>query len=142
MAKQKSGRQKGPQDHSEGQHGPKTRERDQEILHSSPPEPPRDTAPNHSPPSKHPLFSERELPHDPADSSAEKNRLFKDIERHGHNKNNFQVNFGAASEPALPRHHIDPEHPDKPTPHEGLGPEETPERSTGSTTPGHGHEKH
>jgi hypothetical protein len=130
--KKKRGVQQGPQDHAEGQQGDKTRARQQEILHSRPPEPSREEreahAREHENPATHRLFSERGQ-HDTADEESDKNRLSRDIERHHHVRENFQVRGGAESSPAMPRSHIDPTHPDRPNPDDKLPPDEEPQRA-------------
>lgn len=111
-----SGRQKGAQQHAEGMQGPKTRTKFLEQLHSG------DTEPAHSEAS-HPhdgsgenrLFEQRQQ-HDEAEQNSEKNRLDRDIREHGHNRDNFQVEGGAASSRAARRDHINPTEPDAPTP--------------------------
>jgi hypothetical protein len=85
----RDGVQKGPQDHAEGQHGSKTRDKILEQLHSgngtvpqSPPNPSESTksiAPHNTP---HRLFEERQQ-HDEAEKNSEKTRLNREIER-GH----------------------------------------------------------
>ena len=111
------GKQKGPQQHAEGQHGEKAHERFLEEIHHSEASPP-ETGPREMPTDEHPqdgghrLFERREQ-HDTADRESDKNRLVKDIDRHGHNPENFQVPGGAASHPELPPEHIDPAHPDR-----------------------------
>jgi len=74
------GHQKGPQDHAEGGHGEKTRNRILEQLHSGG---------NHKTPEKpstahdgiHRLAGDRKQ-HDAAEKRSEKTRLSRDIERH------------------------------------------------------------
>ena len=111
------GKQKGPQAHAEGQHGEKAHSRFLEEIQASSPD--RDDgargdedARRHGPDGGHRLF-ERRGQHDPADEASDKNRLDKDIDAHGHVRENFQVRGGAASHPELPSEHIDPEHPDR-----------------------------
>lgn len=110
------GEMKGAQRHAEGNHGPATRSRIREEAQTpapgrgepGPQQEPRD---EHPPDGTHRLFERREQ-HDPADEQSDKNRLVKDIERHDHERSNFAVPGGAASHPAMPPEHIDPEHPD------------------------------
>ena len=107
--------QKGAQRHAEGEHGEKTRTRIKEIVQGKPKEPKRMEEPLHRSPAKSRLFSRRRQ-HDPAEEQSDKTRLSRDIERHGHVRENFQVVGGAEAHPANPPSHIDPEHPDKPNP--------------------------
>ncbi len=85
----KDGVQKGPQDHAEGQHGSKTRDKILEQLHSgngTKPHTTEDVPPLE--PVKHPahhnaahrLFEERQQ-HDEAEKNSEKTRLNREIER-------------------------------------------------------------
>lgn len=112
------GKQKGAQAHAEGQHGEKTHGRFLEELHAGGPEERSDVEQrnraqrdDHPPDGEHRLFERRDQ-YDEAEMESEKNRLARDIERHGHDRSNFQVRGGAASHPAMPAEHIDPEHPD------------------------------
>lgn len=118
------GKQKGAPQHDLDQHGPKTYGRFIEQLHSRPPEEPDHQEPHHDDPADERLFSHR-VQHDEADQNSDKNRLEQDIDRHGHNRENFQLRGGAESHPVEPRSHIDPTHPDKPT-RGGLTPDTTP----------------
>lgn len=109
------GKQQGAQEHAEGQHGPEARARFLEEIQASPPDATdvqgdQDRT-NHPPDGEHRLFERREQ-RDPAERASEKNRLDKDIDDHGHVRENFQVRGGAASHSALPREHIDPANPD------------------------------
>ena len=77
------GNQKGAQRHAEGQQGSKTRARQQEQLQSGERgESARQDA-QHPTDGGHRLFERREQ-HDEADLNSEKNRLNRDIEAHGH----------------------------------------------------------
>ena len=86
----KDGVQKGPQDHAEGQHGSKTRNKILEQLkngNGATPEksenglePPKSTAHHNS---AHRLFEERQQ-HDEAEKNSEKTRLARDVKRHDH----------------------------------------------------------
>jgi hypothetical protein len=108
-------KQKGAQQHAQGEHGEKTRARIKEIIQTKPEEPePMEQRP-HRDPAKNRLFSRRGQ-HDPAEEQSDKTRLSRDIDRHGHVRENFQVLGGAEAHPANPRSHIDPEHPDDPNP--------------------------
>ena len=83
----KDGVQKGPQDHAEGQHGSKTRNKILEQLHSgngvkpeaapTPLELSKNGAHHNS---AHRLFEERQQ-HDEAEKNSEKTRLHREIER-------------------------------------------------------------
>jgi hypothetical protein len=83
----RDGVQKGPQDHAEGQHGTKTRNKILEQLHSGngvkpevTPDPlePSKNIPHHN--AAHRLFEERQQ-HDEAEKNSEKTRLNREIER-------------------------------------------------------------
>lgn len=128
MAKDTSGadrgRQKGAQQHAEGQHGPKAHERIQEELRSGESGEARganDARGSHDEEGKHRLFERREQ-RDEAERHSEKNRLDRDIREHDHNRENFQVRGGAASSRAMPRNPINPGEPDAATP----GPDQPP----------------
>ena len=84
----RDGVQKGPQDHAEGQHGEKTRNKILEQLHSGNGngavdpnknglDPDKSTAPHNA---AHRLFEERQQ-HDEAEKNSEKTRLNREIER-------------------------------------------------------------
>ena len=127
----KRGVQKGAQRHAEGQHGPKTRAAFIEQLQSGPSgsEDAAESA-GHDTAGENRLFERREQ-HDEAELNSEKMRLDRDIQDHGHVRENFQVRGGAESHPAMPRSHINPERPDAPNPSSELGPDETPTRVPG-----------
>ena len=109
------GNQKGAQRHAEGTQGPKTRARQQEILHSGERgETARQDA-QHPTDGRHRLFERREQ-HDEADLNSEKNRLSRDIEAHDHVRENFQVQGGAKNVRVESRHAINPNDPDAPQP--------------------------
>lgn len=83
----RDGIQKGAQDHAEGQHGSKTRDKFLEQLHSgngtapeAPPNPvePAKSIAHHN--AAHRLFEERQQ-HDEAEKNSEKTRLNREIER-------------------------------------------------------------
>lgn len=89
----RDGVQKGPQDHAEGQHGSKTRDKILEQLHSgngngaksdtTPEAPPDPAQPPKSPAhhnAAHRLFEERQQ-HDEAEKNSEKTRLNREVER-------------------------------------------------------------
>jgi hypothetical protein len=96
----RDGVQKGPQDHAEGQHGSKTRNKILEQLHSgngngTKPETPEATPipPEHKNHiahhnSAHRLFEER-TQHDEAEKNSEKTRLHREIERRHLDPNNI-----------------------------------------------------
>lgn len=127
MSRKKRGRQKGAQQHAEGEHGAKTRARLREILQSRAPEPPAGGPAAHADPASNRLFSRREQ-HDEADLNSEKTRLSRDIGRHEHVRENFQVVGGSESHPAMPGSAIAPEDPDRPNPSHRLPPDEQPDR--------------
>lgn len=73
------GHQKGPQDHAEGGHGEKTRNKILEQLHSGGQrKPPGKNSAEHN--GTHRLVAERKQ-HDAAEKRSEKTRLSRDIER-------------------------------------------------------------
>ncbi|MEO8909366.1 MAG: hypothetical protein ABI408_03980 [Gemmatimonadaceae bacterium] len=84
----RDGVQKGPQDHAEGQHGAKTRNKILEQLHSKNGNGAADPKKNGTLPAKpdahhsaaHRLFDERQQ-HDEAEKNSEKTRLNREIER-------------------------------------------------------------
>lgn len=131
MAK-KTGRQKGPQQHAEGAHGEKTHQRFIEQLHEGPSREEkqpghakhRNQDAAHQAPGKHRLFENRQQ-HSEPEKNSEKTRLSRDIDRHDHNRENFQVVGGAESSPAMPRSHTNLTNPDAPT--RGLPPAPEPE---------------
>jgi hypothetical protein len=129
------GKQKGAQQHAEGQHGEKAHEHFLEEIHASDRADRDETggsrgahAHDHTPNGGHELF-ERRSEHDPAERASGKNRTVIAIDRHGHVAENFQVPGGAESHPAMPDSHIDPAHPDRPNPSSGLRPDEIPDRA-------------
>lgn len=110
------GTRKGAQQHAEGMQGPKTRAKLLEQLHGEQPEPATSIeAHAHDAPGENRLFEQREQ-HDEAEKNSEKNRLDRDIREHGHNRDNFQVEGGAASSRAARRDHINPTEPNAPSP--------------------------
>ena len=129
------GQQKGAQTHAPSDHGDKTRARQREILQSGgesreprePREPRNAESPTHGTEGKQRLFEQREQ-RDEAERNSEKNRLSRDIDAHGHVRENFQVRGGAESGRAMPRSQTNPRNPDAPNPGAGLPPEETPDR--------------
>ena len=113
------GKQKGAQAHAEGQHGEKTHTRLLEEIHaegrpdrSDQEQLDREKATQHPIDGGHRLFQRGREQMDPADEQSEKSRLNVDVTHHDHERRNFQVKGGTASHPAMPRAHIDPEHPD------------------------------
>ena len=118
----KRGTQEGAQQHAEGSHGPKARAAFLEQIQSGGgTEPQGDDRGQHEEKGKHRLFEQREQ-HDEADRNSEKNRLERDIDGHGHNRENFQVRGGSASSRAMPRNPINPTEPDAETPGESQPP--------------------
>ena len=104
MAKRKGkGRQKGPQDHAEGGHGPKTEAELRREFESSAPEEPFGDRPEDrlEKAGKHPLMEGREQ-HDEADINADKTRLSRKIDRENLDRSEFQVEGGDTRHPALP----------------------------------------
>src|SRR3712207_3129303 len=102
MARQKGG-QKGAQQHAEGQQGEKTHKRLQETLQSGRREP--DSAEDkasHDNPGENRLFEDRQQ-HDEAEKNSEKTRLSRDIDRHHHDREAFQVPGGAERHSAMPK---------------------------------------
>jgi hypothetical protein len=75
-----NGHQKGPQDHAEGGHGSKTREKIIEQLHSGVRHLATEAAAEHE--GAHRLIEERKQ-HDLAEKRSEKTRLHRELER-GH----------------------------------------------------------
>lgn len=123
------GKQKGAQQHAEGEQGPVTRKAFLEQLHSGPSgdESPTDEHP-HDDDGKQRLFERREQ-HDVAEQQSEKNRLDRDIREHGHNRENFQVEGGSAAPRVGPSNPINPTEPNAPTP--GEAPAARPKRVPG-----------
>lgn len=118
-------KQKGPQQHAEGAHGSKTHEAFIEQLHSGESrEPDTGEDPTHGEKGKHRLFENREQHAEP-EKNSEKTRLSRDIDRHDHNRENFQVVGGAESGRAMPRSRTNPSEPDAPS--AGLPPAPEPE---------------
>lgn len=118
----KNGRQKGPQRHAEGAHGEKTHRRFIEQLHEGTSREPEEAGegkhvnqdPQHRTPGKHRLFENRQQHAEP-EKNSEKTRLSRDIDRHDHNRENFQVVGGAESSRAMPRSRTNPTNPDAPS---------------------------
>ena len=113
------GKQKGAQAHAEGQHGEKTHTRLLEEIHAEGrpdradvEQRDRENATKHPVDGGHRMFQQGREQIDPADEQSQKSRLNIDVDHHGHERGNFQVKGGASSHPAMPRAHIDPEHPD------------------------------
>lgn len=104
----KRGRQKGAVSHAEGEHGIRTHNKIIEQLQSGPSGEERDREkaagdPLHREEGKHRLFEGREQ-HDHAAKNSQKTRLSRDIDRHKHNRENYQVQGGTDTHPAMPRH--------------------------------------
>ena len=102
------GKQKGAQQHAEGQHGELTHERFLEEIQATSAEERDDVeqhdherSQQHPPDGGHRLFEGRNQ-NDPAERASDKNRLVKDIDAHGHERGNFQVPHGRTSHPATP----------------------------------------
>ena len=108
-------KQKGAQQHAEGQHGPKARAHFLEQLRSGERRAAAADGHDHGAQGQHRLFEQREQ-RDEAERRSEKHRLDRDIREHGHNRENFQVQGGSASGRATPRNPINPGEPDAPTP--------------------------
>ena len=122
MAKPSEGNQKGAQVQAEGQHGEKTRSRLKEQINNEgareetrsqreandpnrhgkrtgeAAEPHEQEFPESD--GRHRLFEGRQQ-HDEADKNSEKNRLSRDIDRHGHDREQFQVPGGTENHPKL-----------------------------------------
>ena len=101
----KRGTQEGAQQHAEGAHGPKARAAFLEQLKSGEHGAQDDARGGgqtdtegdpHPPTGRHRLFEGREQ-HDEADKNSEKNRLERDIDAHGHDREDFQVRGGRGS---------------------------------------------
>ena len=125
MAKPTEGNQKGPQAHAQGQHGEKTRQRLKEQINDNGAQDETESQraandPNrfgkrseeavaeherlmheHEHDGRHRLMEERHQ-HDEADRNSGKNRLMKDVSRHGHDREQFQIRGGRDTHPALP----------------------------------------
>jgi hypothetical protein len=94
------GKQKGPQQHAEGEHGEKAHARLREEIQSEG-RPEREdveqrdlrAAGEHPADGGHRLFEGREQ-HDPADEGSERNRKDIDVERHGHDPAAFEPRGG------------------------------------------------
>jgi hypothetical protein len=104
----KRGRQKGAVQHAEGEHGDRTHQRIIEQLQSGPSGEERNERnaagdPMHREEGKHRLFEGREQ-RDHGAKNSEKTRLSRDIDRHNHNRENYQVKGGTETHPAMPRH--------------------------------------
>ena len=99
----KDGKQKGPQDHAEGQHGAKTHSKFIEQLHShsngsqadSGDEPSANDTRHHI--AKHNatprLFGDRQQ-HDEAEKKSEKTRLHRELERRGYDDSELRPSTG------------------------------------------------
>jgi hypothetical protein len=104
----KKGRQKGAVPHAEGAHGARTHRKIIEQLQSGPSGEERkdvksESDPMHRSEGKHRLFEQRSQ-HDEAAKNSEKTRLSRDIDRHKHNRENYQVKGGTETHPAMSRH--------------------------------------
>ncbi len=107
------GKQKGAQEHAEGQHGEKAHSHFLEEIHASSGDEGGEVGDERPHPAEggNRLF-ERRAQHDEAEKNSEKNRLQRDIDRHKHERSNFQVPGGAASHRVMPSQNIDPSNPD------------------------------
>ena len=96
------GRQKGAVPKAEGQHGDKTHRKFLEQLHGGPSGEARQAAsaadPAHAGKGEHRLVEGRQQ-HDEAEKNSEKSRLSRDIEHHGHDREEFQVRGGTENHP-------------------------------------------
>jgi hypothetical protein len=119
------GQQKGAQQHAEGQHGPKAfearkaeindhgRERDAKSQRAAndPQLHGRSEADLHERMMENPGLNrdgghrlvENRLQHDEAEKNSEKNRMVIDAQRHGHDREGFQIPGGRESHPAVPQ---------------------------------------
>jgi hypothetical protein len=125
MGKPTEGNQKGPQGHAEGQHGDKTRQRLKDQIndegaqaetHSkrAAHDPNREGKRSQEAAAEHERFMEEDQrdgrhrimeerhQHDPADRASGKNRLMRDVSRHEHDREQFQIPGGRETHPALP----------------------------------------
>ena len=100
------GEQKGAQVHAEGQHGAVTRAQVKEQINNNHAElgsqELEDEAAVQGRAGKHKIYEGRSQ-HDPADQPAEKNRLERDIDRFGLDREQFQVPGGRETHTALPQ---------------------------------------
>lgn len=124
MAKPSEGNQKGAQVQAEGQHGEKTRSRLKEQINDEGAREETHSKREANDPNRHgkrtgtaaePHEKELNFPesdgrhrlvegreqHDEADKNSEKNRLSRDIDRHGHDREQFQVPGGKENHPKL-----------------------------------------
>jgi len=124
MAKPTKGNQKGPQAHAQGQHGEKTHQRLTEQLNDNGAQDETQSRREASDPNRFgkrtdtaaaPHEGELEMgdfgrtgerrlvegrqQHDEADKNSEKTRLSRDIDRHGHDREEFQVPGGTENHP-------------------------------------------
>ena len=108
------GKQKGAQQHAEGQHGDKTQSRLREELQSEGRGRDDDGGADrlHPPEGGARLMEDREQ-RDEAERNSEKTRLSRDIERHDHDRSEHQVVGGTAAHPALPGDIRDTAMPDR-----------------------------
>ena len=110
MAKRRDdgGRVKGAVPKAEGQHGDKTHRHIVRQLQSGPSGDERKRAneagdPTHAKRGKHRMMEDRQQ-HDEADKNQEKNRLERDINRHGHDRDEFRVPGRMGGHPQGPSH--------------------------------------
>ena len=105
--KERGGRQQGAVRKAEGQRGDKTHQHFQREQMRTPRGTSRKGAdaagdPLHRDKGEHRLFEDRQQ-HDEADKNSEKSRLSKDIDRHGHDREQYQVPGGTERHPVMPR---------------------------------------
>lgn len=96
------GKQKGAQQHAEGQHGEKARAHLRDEIQTAGPaerddveQRDRSVADEHPADGRHRLFEGREQ-HDEADKNSEKNRLARDVQRHDHEIDEDVADSGSA----------------------------------------------
>ena len=118
------GEQKGAQAHAQGQHGAVTRSQLKQQINNGGQEESRSPREAHDPnrhgkqsgaahephdqalaggesDGRHRLYENRKQ-HDEADKNSDKNRLGKDVDRHHHDRERFQLEGGRENHPALP----------------------------------------
>ena len=101
------GEQKGAQAHAEGQHGARTRSQLREQINNHGASADEQATENEAAAAaavrqgRHKIYEERKQ-HDEADRNSEKNRLMRDIDRLGLDREQFQVPGGRETHPALP----------------------------------------
>lgn len=105
ISNEKEAKQSGAGGNAEAPHNKNKHETAEEQLQSSHPtkekEKTRESDEMHGKAGKHRLFEGRQQ-HDDHDKSSEKTRLSRDIDEHGHDREQFQVPGGKERHPALP----------------------------------------